>query len=74
MNVLEEKTAGRVISETLKEQIDDIYKYYIDHLLPEISSSLPMLLRQMRHDSRSVVYNGAKKDYAFSYPVHERRL
>lgn len=68
MNVLEEKTAGRVISETLKEQIDDIYKYYIDHLLPEISSSLPMLLRQMRHDSRSVVYNGAKKIMHFLIP------
>lgn len=68
MNVLEEKTAGRAISETLKEQIDDIYKYYVDHLLPEISSSLPMLLRQMRHDSRSVVYNGAKKIMHFLIP------
>lgn len=68
MNVLEEKTAGRVTSETLKEQIDDIYKYYVDHLLPEISSSLPTLLRQMRHDSRSVVYNGAKKIMHFLIP------
>lgn len=68
MNVLTE-TAGRVSgNETLTEHIDDVYKYYTEHLFPEILSSLPTLVRKMREDSRSVVYNSAKKIMYFLIP------
>ena len=66
--MLAEETAGRVTSETLKEHVDDIYKYYMNHVIPEIYSSLPLLLRQMRQDSRSAVYNTAKKIMHFLIP------
>lgn len=45
----------------MKDHIEDVYTYYKQHLIPELSSSLPLLLRQMRQDSRTIAYNAVQK-------------
>jgi len=40
---------------------DEIYEYYQRNLIPALTSSLPLLLKQMKADSGSFVYSSLKK-------------
>jgi hypothetical protein len=40
---------------------DEIYEYYKKNLIPALTSSLPLLLKKIKEDSGSIVYNGLMK-------------